>query len=293
MNLSKTKQKIIELSNIVNSLNKKISILEKKYDFLEFCNVDFAKKNEETRNKLMKLLEKKETLENLFFCIINNFFPSFKSIGTNSLPDSQLQSSNQANNQINERRNSEIISQIYKMFNSNLNLTFNLKTDNILNEKDKLIKNLTNENLINNNNPNNLINNVNNNNQLFQLMENKIDNDEISNEKRDIQTFSKIQEYQKRIFNELDKNINLCDIDINKFVDLASGNDNINSQNNNDTDDMCKNSIAGNDDLYKGAMSLSMSLNDSFSDLNKNDTISKKSEKSKDNIDSDGVKDLL
>ena len=290
MNLLKTKQKIIELSNIVNSLNKKISILEKKYDFLEFCNVEFSQKNEETRNKLMKLLEKKKTLENLFFCIVTNFFPSFKSIDGNSLPDSQLQSSIQINNQINGRRNNEIISQIYKMINSNLNPTINLKTDNILNEKDKLIKNLSNENLINNKNSNNMINNANNN-QLVQLMEKKEENDETSNEKRDIQAFSKIQEYQKQVFNELDKNINLCDMNINKFIDLATGNENTNSQNNNDSDDMCKNSVAGNDDLCKGAMSLSMSLNDSFSDLNKNDSISK--EKSRDNIDSDGVKDLL
>ena len=48
-------------------------------------------------NKLQKILDKKKTLENLFFYMIRNFFPNIKLVD-NSLPDPSLQSSIQANN---------------------------------------------------------------------------------------------------------------------------------------------------------------------------------------------------
>ena len=66
---------------------------------MEYCNNEFGENNKSIMNKLQKILDKKKTLENLFFYMIRNFFPNIKLVD-NSLPDPSLQSSIQANNQI-------------------------------------------------------------------------------------------------------------------------------------------------------------------------------------------------
>ena len=75
---------------------------------MEYCNNEFGENNKSIMNKLQKILDKKKTLENLFFYMIRNFFPNIKLVD-NSLPDPSLQSSIQANNQISDLRNNEII----------------------------------------------------------------------------------------------------------------------------------------------------------------------------------------
>ena len=71
-------KKALKLAEIVNRLKKKVEILEGKYDFLEYCNKEFGQNNINIMNKLQKILEKKNNLENFFTFLITNFFPNLK-----------------------------------------------------------------------------------------------------------------------------------------------------------------------------------------------------------------------
>ena len=127
LNLNKMYKKAVKLSQIVSNLRRKVEILEGKYDFLEYCNYTFGRNNKDIINKLQKILDKKKSLENLFFYMIRNFFPNMKAV-ENTLPNTSPTTSIQTNNQINDLRNNEIISQIYKIFNLS---DSNLSTNNI------------------------------------------------------------------------------------------------------------------------------------------------------------------
>ena len=168
---------------------------------MEYCNNEFGENNKSIMNKLQKILDKKKTLENLFFYMIRNFFPNIKLVD-NSLPDPSLQSSIQANNQISDLRNNEIISQIYKIFNlGDNNLTNNNNSNNISeNNRNSSSNIITNNNLISNSlTNNNILNNINikNNNddnfnynksRIVQLMDQIIDKDQSNIESREINT---------------------------------------------------------------------------------------------------------
>ena len=279
-------KKILKLSEIVSNLRKKVEILEGKYDFLEYCNHEFGENNKSIMNKLQKILDKKKNLENLFFYMIRNFFPNIKLV-ENSLPDSSLRSSIQANNQITDLRNNEIISQIYKIFN----LSDNNKNNNISGNNSNNIK--SNNNIINSSftNNNNILNNINikNNNdenliynkaRISQLMDQLIDKEQSNIEAREINTYNKIKDFQKKYFIDLDEQI--TNKNTNNSFD-NKGNDLVDQDNNNSTNNLLKN----DKDL------LTVTSNNNSTEVKNNQFLSKKTARDADNTISDGSKDLL
>ena len=290
LNLNKMHKRVLKLSEIVTNLRKKVEVLEGKYDFLEYCNHEFGENNKNIMNKLQKILDKKKTLENLFFYMIRNFFPNIKLV-ENTLPDSSIKSSIQSNNQIADLRNNEIISQIYKIFN----LSENNKSNNN-NISGNNTNNVINNNIVNNafsNNSNNLLNNLNikNNNdenatynktRIAQLMDQIIDKDQSSVEKREISTYNKIKDFQKKYFNDLDEQ-NPNKIENNSFYnkDIKQEQDN-NSIN-----------ISQNDNMKNDKDILTVTSNNNSTDIKNNQFLSKKTARDADNTISDGSKDLL
>ncbi len=280
-------KKILKLSEIVSNLRKKVEILEGKYDFLEYCNHEFGENNKSIMNKLQKILDKKKNLENLFFYMIRNFFPNIKLV-ENSLPDSSLRSSIQANNQITDLRNNEIISQIYKIFNLSDN---NKNNNNISGNNSNNIK--SNNNIINSSftNNNNILNNINikNNNdenliynktRIAQLMDQLIDKEQSNIEAREINTYNKIKDFQKKYFIDLDEQI--TNKNTNNSFD-NKGNDLVDQDNNNSTNNLLKN----DKDL------LTVTSNNNSTEVKNNQFLSKKTARDADNTISDGSKDLL
>ena len=78
LNLNKMYKKAIKLSEIVNTLRRKVEVLEGKYDFLEYCNYEFGKNNKDIINKLQKILDKKKEFGKFLFLYDKKFFPKYK-----------------------------------------------------------------------------------------------------------------------------------------------------------------------------------------------------------------------
>ena len=278
LNLNKMYKKVLKLSEIVSNLRKKVEILEGKYDFLEYCNNEFGENNKNITNKLQKILDKKKNLENLFFYMIRNFFPNIKLV-ENTLPDPLLRSSIQSNNQISDLRNNEIISQIYKIFNlSDNNLSNNnISSSNIINN------NLSNNNILNN------INIKNNNDENFnynkikiaQLMDQIIDKEQSTIESREINTYNKIIDFQKKYFFDLDEQNKSKNYSFDNKSNLTNEQDN-NSIN-----------LHQNDNNKTDKDILTVTSNNNSTEFKKNEYLSKKTARDADNTISDGSKDLL
>ena len=298
LNLNKMYKKAMKLSEIVSKLKKKVESLEGKYEFLEYCNNEFGENNKSIMNKLQKILDKKKTLENLFFYMIRNFFPNIKLVD-NSLPDPSLQSSIQANNQISDLRNNEIISQIYKIFNlGDNNLTNNNNSNNISeNNRNSSSNIITNNNLISNSlTNNNILNNINikNNNDdnfnynkssIVQLMDQIIDKDQSTIESREINTYNKIRDFQKKYFLDLDE-LN-ADKSKNSSFDM-----NKKDQFNIDEDNNSINALQ-NDINKKDKDLLTVTSNNNSTEIKNNQYLNKKTARDAENTISDGSKDLL
>ena len=278
LNLNKMYKKALKLSEIVSNLRKKVEILEGKYDFLEYCNNEFGENNKNITNKLQKILDKKKNLENLFFYMIRNFFPNIKLV-ENTLPDSSLRSSIQSNNQISDLRNNEIISQIYKIFNlSDNNLSNNnISSSNIINN------NLSNNNILNNINiKNNNDENFNyNKKRITQLMDQIIDKEQSTIESREINTYNKIIDFQKKYFSDLDEQIKSKNYSFDNKSNL------INEQDNNSIN------LHQNDNNKTDKDILTVTSNNNSTEFKKNEYLSKKTARDADNTISDGSKDLL
>ena len=293
LNLNKMYKKAMKLSEIVSNLKKKVESLEGKYEFLEYCNNEFGENNKSIMNKLQKILDKKKTLENLFFYMIRNFFPNIKLVD-NSLPDPSLQSSIQANNQISDLRNNEIISQIYKIFNlSDNNLTNNNSNKILENNNNSKSNIITNNNLISNSLANNnILNNINikNNNdenfnynkkRITQLMDQIIDKEQSTIESREINTYNKIIDFQKKYFSDLDEQIKSKNYSFDNKSNLTNEQDN-NSIN-----------LHQNDNNKTDKDILTVTSNNNSTEFKKNEYLSKKTARDADNTISDGSKDLL
>ena len=297
LNLNKMYKKAMKLSEIVSNLKKKVESLEGKYEFLEYCNNEFGENNKSIMNKLQKILDKKKTLENLFFYMIRNFFPNIKLVD-NSLPDPSLQSSIQANNQISDLRNNEIISQIYKIFNlSDNNLTNNNSNKILENNNNSKSNIITNNNLISNSLANNnILNNINikNNNDdnfnynkssIVQLMDQIIDKDQSTIESREINTYNKIRDFQKKYFLDLDE-LNAGKSKNNSFDLSKKGQFSIDEDNNSIND-------LQNDINKKDKDLLTVTSNNNSTEIKNNQFLNKKTARDADNTISDGSKDLL
>ena len=289
LNLNKMYKKALKLSEIVTNLRKKVEILEGKYDFLEFCNNEFGENNKNITNKLQKILDKKKNLENLFFYMIRNFFPNIKLVD-NTLPDPTLKSSIQSNNQISDLRNNEIISQIYKIFNLSDN---NLSNNNISNISTSTANNIITNNIINNNiSNNNILNNINikNNNddnfncnkiRITQLMDQLIDKEQSTIESREINTYNKIMDFQKKYFIDLDEQ--------NKSKNYSfDSKSNVTNEPDNNSINLQQTDINKTDKDI-----LTVTSNNNSTEIKKNDYLLKKTARDADNTISDGSKDLL
>ena len=299
-------KKALKLSDIVSNLRKKVEILKGKYDFLEYCNYEFGKNNNNIINKLQKILDKKKSLENLFFYMIRNFFPNIKLVENtfNTSNSKSTSTSIQKNNQMNDLRNNEIISQIYKMFNlsdnnlSNNNISGNNNIIGNNNKKNNIINNISNSNSLakNNflNNINNNINNINNINtinndeninnnktQIAQLMNKLIDKDQFNVEAREINTYNKIIDFQKKYFTDLDEqnNAKISSISFDNKDSQLIENNSIN--------------ITNNDNIKLDKDLLTVTSNNNSLENNNNQFLSKKIGRDNDNSISDGSKDLL
>ena len=299
LNLNKMYKKALKLSDLVSNLRKKVEILEGKYDFLEYCNYEFAKNNKNIISKLQKILDKKKTLENLFFYMIRNFFPNIKLVENtfNTNNNKSPSTSIQKNNQMNELRNNEIISQIYKIFNlsdsnlsnNNISGNNNLKTNTSSINNINITNSLTKNNFINNinssiNNSINTINtdeNINNKTQIAQLMNQLIDKDQFNVEAREINTYNKIIDFQKKYFSDLDEQ------NITKNENISFDNKDSQLIENNSIN------ITNNDNNKLDKDLLTVTSNNNSLENNNNQFLTKKTARDADNSISDGSKDLL
>ena len=280
LNLNKMYKKAIKLSEIVNTLRRKVEVLEGKYDFLEYCNYEFGRNNKDIINKLQKILDKKKNLENFFFYMIRNFFPNIKLVENPIHNSSSPSTSIQSNNQINDLKNNEIISQIYKIFNlsdSNLSTNNISSNNNFVNNSNK-INNFGKSNIINNKNCNE--DNLNGSKaKIEQLMDQLIDKEQFNVEAREINTYNKILDFQKKYFTDLDdQNTSAL-----KSVSYA----NKDSQDNNSLN------LTDNDNIKSDKDILNVTSNNNSIDNKSNQFLNKKKGRDTDNTISDGSKDLL
>ena len=282
LNLGKMYKKAKKLDEIVNNLRKKVEVLEGKYDFLEFCNKEFGEKNKSMIGKLKKVLDKKQKLETIFSFLVQNFFPNLKLVD-NSLPEHSKKNQIQNNNQISEIRNNELISQLFNGININNNNynSSNNKADN--KESTKIItnnkknNNILNEiNIIKNPDDNNNNNLICNNNQISQIMEKISDDEQQSNEIKEIKAYNDIMNFQNQYFKDLEEQ-NANNININKSLD---------SQNNPEN-----NSSKSLQSLKNDKDILNVSSNNNS--LSEKKFLNKKTLRDSDGSLSDGSKDLL
>ena len=181
LDLDGIRERTKDIAEKINSLKKRIEILEGKHDFLDYCHSELGARNQKIKKDLILLLDKEKILENLFFYVIQNFFPNLKIIeNDNSLPDK---------NNINQEKifdisKNEIISQIYKKIQSyylrngqNLNNIENFMSESSKNKISKLI----------------------------QLIAEKNRNAEAQNE---LNYFKQIKDFQEKYLSDLDENLN-------------------------------------------------------------------------------------
>ena len=181
LDLDGIRERTKDIAEKINSLKKRIEILEGKHDFLDYCHSELGARNQKIKKDLILLLDKEKILENLFFYVIQNFFPGLKIIDNdNSLPDK---------NNINQEKivdisKNEIISQIYKKIQSyylrngqNLNNIENFMSESSKNKISKLV----------------------------QLIAEKNRNAEAQNE---LNYFKQIKDFQEKYLNDLDENLN-------------------------------------------------------------------------------------
>ena len=181
LDLEGIRERTKDIAEKINSLKKRIEILEGKHDFLDYCHSELGARNQKIKKDLILLLDKEKILENLFFYVIQNFFPNLKIIETdNSLPDK---------NNINQEKifdisKNEIISQIYKKIQNyylinvqNLNNIENFMSESSKNKISKLI----------------------------QLIAEKNRNAEAQNE---LNYFKQIKDFQEKYLSDLDENLN-------------------------------------------------------------------------------------
>lgn len=85
--IEEIKSDVINVATHLINLKKKVSKLQKKYDLLFYCKNELDQRNEKIKDELLCIQEKERNLKQLFFCIINQFFPSFIPKETLMLPD--------------------------------------------------------------------------------------------------------------------------------------------------------------------------------------------------------------
>ena len=212
--------------------------------------------------------------------MIRNFFPNIKLVENPIYNSSSPSTSIQSNNQINDLKNNEIISQIYKIFNLS---DSNLPTNNISSNNNFV----NNTNKINNFGKSNIINNKNSNEEnlngskarIAQLMDQLIDKEQFNVEAREINTYNKIMDFQKKYFTDLDEQ-NPTPL---KSVSYANNN----SQDNNSLN------LTDNDNIKNDKDILNVTSSNNSIDNRSNQFLNKKKGRDTDNTISDGSKDLL
>ena len=281
LNLNKMYKKALKLSEIVSTLRRKVEVLEGKYGFLEYCNYEFGRNNKDIINKLQKILDKKKNLENFFFYMIRNFFPNIKLVENPIHNTSSPSTSIQSNNQINDLKNNEIISQIYKIFNlsdSNLSANNISNNNNFINNGNKINNNFGKSNILNNKNGSD--DNLNcSKARIAQLMDQLIDKEQFNVEAREINTYNKIMDFQKKYFTDLDEQ--------NSFYLKSVSFISKDSQDNNSLN------ITDNDNIKNDKDILNVTTNNNSIDNKSNQFLNKKTARDVDNSISDGSKDLL
>ena len=181
LDLEGIRERTKDIAQKINSLKKRIEILEGKHDFLDYCHSELGARNQKIKKDLILLLDKEKILENLFFYVIQNFFPNLKIIeNDNSLPDK---------NNINQEKifdisKNEIISQIYKKI-QNYYLINGQNLNNIENFMSESSKNKISK--------------------LIQLIAEKNRNAEAQNE---LNYFKQIKDFQEKYLSDLDENLN-------------------------------------------------------------------------------------
>jgi hypothetical protein len=183
LDLEGIRERTKDIAQKINSLKKRIEILEGKHDFLDYCHSELGARNQKIKKDLILLLDKEKILENLFFYVIQNFFPNLKIIeNDNSLPDK---------NNINQEKifdisKNEIISQIYKKI-QNYYLINGQNLNNIENFMSESSKNKISK--------------------LIQLIAEKNRNTEAQNE---LNYFTQIKDFQEKYLSDLDENLNVA-----------------------------------------------------------------------------------
>ena len=170
------KNSTVNIAKKIMILKEKINVLQTKYDFLSYCNVDLEKRNYKIKKDLCEQNEKEQNLVSLFFYIIRNFYPNVKLIDNCLIIEED-------NKKKNCFRKQEFINQMFK------NIQFYYPF-----QKCKTFDN--------------------SNNCCIPFDHFNINENEIKNKKssqiefeNEIMYFSKILGFQKRYLNELNKNI--------------------------------------------------------------------------------------
>ena len=85
--IEEIKSNVINVAQNLINLKKKMLTVQKQYDILTYYKEDLGTRNEKIQNEIYSITEKEHSLQQLFFCIVCNFFPSFITKEQLLLPD--------------------------------------------------------------------------------------------------------------------------------------------------------------------------------------------------------------
>ena len=89
MEIEEIKTTVINIAENLIKLKERVGSMQKKYDLLEHYKQELGQKSVRIKDELYCMTEKEHNLQQLFFCIVSKFFPSFMPNEYKLLPDEQ------------------------------------------------------------------------------------------------------------------------------------------------------------------------------------------------------------
>ena len=77
MEIEEIKTTVVNIAENLIKLKERVGSMQKKYDLLEHYKQELGQKNVRIKDELYCMTEKEHNLQQLFFCIVSKFFPSF------------------------------------------------------------------------------------------------------------------------------------------------------------------------------------------------------------------------
>lgn len=89
MEIEEIKTTVVNIAENLIKLKERVGSMQKKYDLLEYYKQELGQKSVKIKDELYCITEKEHNLQQLFFCIVSKFFPTFLPNEYKLLPDGQ------------------------------------------------------------------------------------------------------------------------------------------------------------------------------------------------------------